>query len=186
MLKNKNRPKLLLTTINKINVLSGFVGGSTLGLRFWLLSYSNLLRLRSVGVLQKSSSMLSNPGLVSWANTRLCNISIILTHFEPVACQQGWKVTQLWIWGRTIRSPVPALKKKSRWKARLGRGVHPWRDGTMGLTTRGFVHLNLLAVGLAAEWREWCHCCLSCTDMWSWDVPEVSLGGDLGHINVMF
>lgn len=71
--------------------------------------------------------------LVSWANTRLCNVSIILADFEPVGCQQDWKVTQLWIWGRMIRSPVTIhLKKKSRWKLRQGGDVLPWRDGTMG------------------------------------------------------
>lgn len=182
MFKNKNQPKLLLTTINKINVLRGFVGG----LRFWLPCCSNLLEVRNLRGLQKSSTMLPNPGLLSWANTRLCNISTILTDFDSVGCQQGWKATQLWIRGRMIRYPVTALKKKSRWKVRLGRVVLPWRDGSMGLTTRGLVHLNLLAVGLAAEWSKSCHCCLSFTDSWSWEVPEVSLGGDSGHINVTF
>lgn len=128
MPKNKNQPKLLFTTINKINVLSRFLRGSALGLRFWLPYFSNRFKsgLRSLGGLQKSSSMLPNPGLLSWANTRMCNVSVILIDFEPVGCQQGWKVTQLWIWGRMIRIPVTShLKKKSRWKVRLGKGVLP-------------------------------------------------------------
>lgn len=63
ILKNKNQPKLLLTTLNKIHVFRGFVGESALGLRFWLPSCSNLLGLRSLGGLKKSSTMLPNPGL---------------------------------------------------------------------------------------------------------------------------
>lgn len=169
---------------------ASFLGGSALGLRVWLPSCSNLLfksGFRSLGGLQKSSSMLPHPGLLWWATTRLCSVSIILTGFEPVGCQEGWKVTQLWIWGRVIRIPVTShLKKKSRWKVRLGKGVLPWRDGTVGLTTRGLVHLILLAVGLVAEWSECCHCCLSFTDTWSWDIPEVSQGGDTDLINVTF
>lgn len=79
---------------------------------------------------------------------------------------------------------MPAPRKKSRWKVGVGRGVPLWRDGRMGLTARGFVRLTLPAVGLVAEKSDRRHCRLRCTDTPSWDVPGVSSGGDLGHINL--
>lgn len=54
----------------------------------------------------------------------------------------------------------------------------------MGLTARGFVRLALPAVGLVAEKSDGRPCRLRRTDTRSWDIPGVSSGGGLGHINL--